>query len=215
MTIGNPPHPSHPPHKPILNAHDQATLARAPNIYLIGLMGAGKSTVGKLLAHKLGRTFYDSDDEIVARTGASIPTIFEIEGETGFREREQRMIADLCAQPSIVMGTGGGAILRPANREALKSSGWTVYLCTTPDRLLQRTRHDRNRPLLQTADPLATLSSLYDSRHPIYSDLADIVVRTGAGHVHQVVSRIIEQLLLKLNDQIPHQTAQPTPLQPD
>ena len=176
-------------------------LGQAPNIYLIGLMGAGKSTAGKMLARTLGRDFYDSDEEIVHRTGASIPTIFEIEGESGFREREQRMIAELCAKPSVVLGTGGGAVLREANQQVLKNSGWIVYLSTTPERLYNRTRYDRNRPLLQTADPLATLTELYQKRHPIYESLADIVVKTGSGHVTRVVADIIAQLIAKLSEQ--------------
>ena len=179
----------------------KALLGQAPNIYLIGLMGAGKSTAGKMLARTLGRDFYDSDEEIVHRTGASIPTIFELEGETGFREREQRMIAELCAKQPVVLGTGGGAVLREANQQALKNSGWIVYLSTTPERLYNRTRYDRNRPLLQTEDPLATLTELYQNRHPIYESLADIVIRTGAGHVTRVVADIIEQLTRKLSEQ--------------
>jgi shikimate kinase len=177
-------------------------LKQAPNIYLIGLMGAGKSTAGRLLAQVLGREFYDSDDEIVKRTGASIPTIFEIEGEAGFREREQRMIAELCAKNDVVLGTGGGAILREANREALKKTGWVVYLSTSPERLINRTRHDKNRPLLQTADPLSVLTQLYQVRHPIYENLADIVITTGAGHVTHVVAHIIEQLIARIGQEL-------------
>lgn len=177
-------------------------LGQAPNIYLIGLMGAGKSTAGKMLARTLGRDFYDSDEEIVHRTGASIPTIFEIEGESGFREREQRMIAELCAKKSVILGTGGGAILREANREALKNTGWVVYLSTSPERLINRTRYDKNRPLLQTANPLSVLTQLYEVRHPIYQDLADIVITTGAGHVTHVVAHIIEQLIARIGQNL-------------
>ena len=180
----------------------KALLNQAPNIYLIGLMGAGKSTAGRLLAHTMGREFYDSDDEIVKRTGASIPTIFEIEGEAGFREREQRMIAELCAKKSVILGTGGGAILREANREALKNTGWVVYLSTSPERLINRTRYDKNRPLLQTANPLSVLTQLYEVRHPIYQDLADIVITTGAGHVTHVVAHIIEQLIARIGQNL-------------
>lgn len=184
---------------PIITPSQKELLKQVPNIYLIGLMGAGKSTAGKMLARTLDREFFDSDEEIVHRTGASIPTIFEIEGEAGFREREQRMIAELCAKPSIVLGTGGGVVLREANQQALKSSGWVVYLSTTPERLYNRTRYDRNRPLLQTADPLATLTALYNQRHPIYESLADIVITTGSGHVTRVVSDIIRQLTRKIS----------------
>ena len=183
----------------------KALLNQAPNIYLIGLMGAGKSTAGRLLAQTMGREFYDSDDEIVKRTGASIPTIFEIEGEAGFREREQRMIAELCPKKSVILGTGGGAILREANREALKNTGWVVYLSTSPERLINRTRYDKNRPLLQTADPLSVLTQLYEVRHPIYQDLADIVITTGAGHVTHVVAHIIEQLIARIGQNLHEQ----------
>ena len=183
----------------------KALLKQAPNIYLIGLMGAGKSTAGRLLAQTMGREFYDSDDEIVKRTGASIPTIFEIEGEAGFREREQRMIAELCAKKSVILGTGGGAILREANREALKNTGWVVYLSTSPERLINRTRYDKNRPLLQTANPLSVLTQLYEVRHPIYQDLADIVITTGAGHVTHVVAHIIEQLIARIGQNLHEQ----------
>ena len=183
----------------------KALLNQAPNIYLIGLMGAGKSTAGRLLAQTMGREFYDSDDEIVKRTGASIPTIFEIEGEAGFREREQRMIAELCAKKSVILGTGGGAILREANREALKNTGWVVYLSTSPERRINRTRYDKNRPLLQTANPLSVLTQLYEVRHPIYQDLADIVITTGAGHVTHVVAHIIEQLIARIGQNLHEQ----------
>ena len=183
----------------------KALLNQAPNIYLIGLMGAGKSTAGRLLAQTMGREFYDSDDEIVKRTGASIPTIFEIEGEAGFREREQRMIAELCAKKSVILGTGGGAILREANREALKNTGWVVYLSTSPERLINRTRYDKNRPLLQTANPLSVLTQLYEVRHPIYQDLADSVITTGAGHVTHVVAHIIEQLIARIGQNLHEQ----------
>ena len=183
----------------------KALLNQAPKIYLIGLMGAGKSTAGRLLAQTMGREFYDSDDEIVKRTGASIPTIFEIEGEAGFREREQRMIAELCAKKSVILGTGGGAILREANREALKNTGWVVYLSTSPERLINRTRYDKNRPLLQTANPLSVLTQLYEVRHPIYQDLADIVITTGAGHVTHVVAHIIEQLIARIGQNLHEQ----------
>ena len=185
-------------------------LSQAPNIYLIGLMGAGKSTAGRLLAATLGRHFYDSDEEIIQRTGASIPTIFEIEGESGFRDREQRMIAELCERKSVVLGTGGGAILREANREQLKKTGWVVYLSTSPERLINRTRYDKNRPLLQTPDPLGTLTQLYQVRHPIYESLADIVIKTGAGHVTHVVAQIIDQLTSRIGKNLHINQAEPS-----
>lgn len=178
-----------------LTAEQRVILQNAPNVYLIGLMGAGKSTVGRILAQALQRDFVDSDDEIIARTGTTINTIFEIEGEAGFREREARAIADLTQRSHLVLATGGGAVLRPDNREHLKANGWVVYLWTTPERLLHRTRHDKGRPLLQNSNPLGTLRSLYDIRHPIYHELADFEVTTGAGQVGQVATQIIQALI--------------------
>ena len=170
-------------------------LQQSPNIYLIGLMGAGKSTVGRILAQALRRKFVDSDEEIVHRTGASIPTIFEIEGEVGFREREARIIAELSQCPSIVLATGGGAVLREESREVLRNTGFVIYLSSTPERLMLRTRHDKNRPLLQTEDPLAVLRKLYDVRHPIYQALADVEVKTGVGQVTHVAMAAVEAIL--------------------
>lgn len=149
------------------------------NVYLIGLMGAGKTTVGKQLARRLGRRFVDSDHEIVARTGVAIPTIFEIEGEAGFRRRETQTIADLVKVPELVMATGGGVVLDPANRLALRENGWVVYLNVPPALLYERTRHDRNRPLLQVEDPLARLESLHAERDPLYRETAHLVVEGG------------------------------------
>ncbi|MDR2837574.1 MAG: shikimate kinase [Azonexus sp.] len=161
------------------------------NIYLIGLMGAGKTTVGRQLARRLNRRFVDSDHEIVARTGVAIPTIFEIEGEEGFRRRETQAIGELSEQPGIVMATGGGAVLRPENRRCLHDSGWVVYLNVPPVLLYDRTRHDRNRPLLQVADPLARLEELHAERDPLYRETAHFVVE-GA---HLVASGIVNLLL--------------------
>ena len=175
------------------------------NLILVGPMGAGKSTIGRLLAKEVRYLFKDSDKEIEQRTGADIPWIFDVEGEQGFREREQRMIAELCAKKSVILGTGGGAILREANREALKNTGWVVYLSTSPERLINRTRYDKNRPLLQTANPLSVLTQLYEVRHPIYQDLADIVITTGAGHVTHVVAHIIEQLIARIGQNLHEQ----------
>ena len=131
---------------------------RAGNIFLVGLMGAGKTSLGKLLARRLGKTFYDCDHEIELATGVRIPVIFEIEGEAGFRARESRMLAQLVQRRNIVLATGGGAVLSEQNRALLIGHGTVVYLRAAPQDLWQRTRHDRNRPLLQTPDPLAKLS---------------------------------------------------------
>ena len=130
------------------------------NYFLVGLMGAGKTTVGRQLARLTGKTFYDSDHEIEARTGASIPWIFEIEGEPSFRRREAEVIRDLSAQEGIVMATGGGAILNADSRAYLKERGTVVYLRASVSNILARTSHDKNRPLLQTADPRRKLEEL-------------------------------------------------------
>lgn len=165
------------------------------NIYLIGLMGAGKTTVGRQLAKRLGYPFYDSDHEIVERTGVPIPTIFEIEGEEGFRRRETQTIHDLAQGKGLVMATGGGAVIKPENRECLRRTGWVVYLNVPPLMLYERTRHDRNRPLLQVADPLAKLEELYATRDPLYREIAHLIVDGG----HLIASGIVHHLLREYN----------------
>src|SRR5215213_8570954 len=138
-----------------------AATGRGGNIFLVGLMGAGKTSVGKLLARRLGKVFYDSDHEIERATGVRIPVIFEIEGESGFRARESRVLAELARFPDIVLATGGGAVLAKENRKVLSQHGTVVYLRAAPHDLYQRTRHDRNRPLLHTENPLGKLTSLF------------------------------------------------------
>ena len=170
-------------------------MSKRDNLYLVGLMGAGKTTVGRLLARHYGCTFHDSDHEIEARTGVKIPVIFEIEGETGFRRREEAAIAELTALSGIVLATGGGVVLSAANRERLKKSGVVIYLRGSPEHLYERTRHDRNRPLLQTDNPLDTLRELYRQRDPLYREIADIVVDTG----RQSVSGMTRVLCGKLD----------------
>ncbi|MGA9395875.1 MAG: shikimate kinase [Azonexus sp.] len=165
------------------------------NIYLVGLMGAGKTTVGRQLARRLGRRFYDSDHEIVARTGVAIPTIFEIEGEEGFRRRESQTIAELTATSDIVLATGGGVVLNPENRRLLRDTGWVVYLNVPPGMLYERTRHDRNRPLLRVADPLGKLEELHALRDPLYREVAHLVVDGS----HLVASGIVHYLLREFN----------------
>ncbi|MEQ1814832.1 MAG: shikimate kinase [Candidatus Nitrotoga sp.] len=151
------------------------------------MMGAGKTTVGKLLARQLGKKFVDSDEEIQKRTGVTIPHIFDVEGETGFRQREIAAIHDLSQLNNIVLATGGGAILSEANRSVLHNNGIVVYLKSTVHDLWLRTRNDRNRPLLQTANPQATLKILYEQRDPLYSALADVVLHTGKRSAHNLV----------------------------
>lgn len=157
-------------------------------------MGAGKTTVGRALARRLGYTFVDSDREIVERTGVSIPVIFDIEGEAGFRAREHTVIQELAKRPNIVLATGGGAVLDPLNRAALKNHGITIYLWANVEDLWRRTRHDRNRPLLQTQTPRATLQTLFEIRDPIYRDVADIVVETNLQNVQRLLTQLCSQL---------------------
>ncbi len=164
------------------------------NIFLVGLMGAGKTTVGRALAKRLGLRFVDSDHEIEARTGATIPLIFEIEGEESFRRRETDVIRDLTQENGIVLATGGGAILNAENREYLKTRGTVIYLRASVNSLLHRTSNDRNRPLLQTADPRKKLEELSAQREPLYTEVADIVIDTGRPNVHAMVQNILTQL---------------------
>src|SRR4249920_402227 len=140
------------------------------NIFLVGMMGAGKTSVGKMLARNLGKTFHDSDQVIESRTGVKIPVIFELEGEAGFRAREAAVIEELSALDNVVLATGGGAVLNQRNRELLKTRGAVVYLRASVNELWSRTRHDRNRPLLQTQDPYARLCELHAQRDPLYRE---------------------------------------------
>lgn len=157
-------------------------------------MGAGKSTVGRFLADKLHYQFLDSDHVIEDKTGATIPMIFDIEGESGFRAREKSAIDDLTQQSEIVLATGGGAILNPDNRKNLRSRGFVVYLKSSVDSLVQRTRHDRNRPLLQTEKPEQVLKKLIEERGPLYEEVSDLVIQTEQVSVHRVVKQILDKL---------------------
>lgn len=164
------------------------------NLILVGMMGAGKTTVGRLLARRLKRSFHDSDEVIEQRCGVRIPVIFEIEGEAGFRARERQAIAELCALDGAVIATGGGAVLAPENRTAIAGSGTVIYLHARPAHLWHRVRHDRNRPLLATPDPQKRLEELYAQRDPLYREVADIVVDTG----RQSVQTLTKDLLARL-----------------
>lgn len=164
------------------------------NLFLIGLMGAGKTTLGRRLATQLNRAFYDSDQVICERTGVSVPTIFEMEGEAGFRAREAAVIDELSALSGIVLATGGGAVLREENRHRLAARGTVIYLHAAPEILLERTRSDKNRPLLQVADPLAKLRALYHARDPLYRAAADLVVEAGQNDCRKTTARILQRI---------------------
>lgn len=165
-----------------------------PSIYLVGPMGAGKTTIGKLLAKQLNREFIDCDWYIAEQTGADIPWIFEKEGEAGFRERESRAISELTDLSKIVMATGGGAVGLEYNRKLLKK-GLVIYLNASVETQFARTKKDKNRPLLQQDNPKAVLEKLYQIRHPLYQQVADIVVPTGRLYPRQMVNEIIDELL--------------------
>lgn len=166
----------------------------AGNLFLIGLMGAGKTTLGRHIAQMLNRPFYDSDQEICKRTGVSIPTIFELEGEEGFRVREAAMINELTALDDIVLATGGGAVLREENRRILRERGTVVYLHACPEVLLERTRHDTNRPLLQVENPLAKLQELYTARDAIYRATAHTVIEANRQNCHKTAEALLQTL---------------------
>ena len=153
-------------------------------------MGAGKTSVGRMLAKRMGKVFHDADAEIERATGVKIPVIFDIEGEAGFRGREEKMIEKLTALQGIVLATGGGAVLSPANRSRLRAGGRIIYLRATPEDLWRRTRRDRNRPLLQTTNPLARLRELHAQRDSLYREIADLIVDTGSQSVGTLTSHI-------------------------
>ncbi|MCW8828859.1 MAG: shikimate kinase AroK [Gammaproteobacteria bacterium] len=163
-------------------------------LFLVGPMGAGKSTIGRQLSNVLKKEFKDSDHEIVARTGASIPLIFEIEGEEGFRKREAAMIDELTQRQNIVLATGGGAVLREENRRHLRERGVVLYLFASLDQLYERTCRDRNRPLLQTENPRGKLEELLAQRDPLYREVADMVVHTDDRSIKSVVKEILIRL---------------------
>lgn len=167
---------------------------RVRNIFLVGPMGAGKTTVGRYLARILNKKFYDSDREIELRTGVTIPVIFDIEGELGFRQRERKIIAELTQLNNIILATGGGAVLDTANRRELASQGTVIYLYAQPEQLYRRTAHDSNRPLLQAEDPLKRLQSLLEARDPLYREVADIVIKTEERPIKLVANDVMQEL---------------------
>lgn len=164
------------------------------NLILVGMMGSGKTTMGRILAKHLGKVFVDSDEEIQKRTGVNIPYIFDVEGEAGFRGRETAVIADLTRRDNMVLATGGGAVLGEQNRTLLQQCGIVIYLRANVHDLWQRTRHDRNRPLLQTSDPYGKLNELYQQRDPLYQQLADIVIQSGRQSVHGLMLHLLDEI---------------------
>jgi shikimate kinase len=163
-------------------------------IVLVGMPGSGKTTVGRDLAKRLGLRFVDTDHEIEARTGVKIPTIFEIEGEDGFRKRETQTLDDLTRESNMVLATGGGAVIRPENRALLRERAVVVFLSVPPPILWERTRHDRSRPLLQVSDPRGRLEELLKVRGPYYREVAHIIVEGGRGTPHAMVKLIEKEL---------------------
>ena len=169
-----------------------------PNIYLVGPMGAGKTTVGRHLADLLGRDFLDSDHEIERKTGATIPWIFEKEGERGFRSRETIVIDDITSKKNLVVATGGGAVTQEMNREYLKHRGIVIYLYTPVEIQLQRTYRDKNRPLLQVENPEQKLRELLQVRDPLYRNVAHYIIETNQGAARDLAQRILQTIIAEL-----------------
>ncbi len=179
------------------DAEERSTVASLPYtrpIFLVGMMGAGKTTIGRGLARTLGRQFLDLDHEIEGRCGVRVAHIFDIEGEEGFRRRERQVLEECTARTDLVLATGGGAVLAPENRDHLHKRGIVVYLRATPEELYRRVSRDRNRPLLQTEDPQARIRELVTLREPLYEAVAHIIFDTGSMPVHQVVKALVPVL---------------------
>lgn len=164
------------------------------NLILVGMMGCGKTTMGKTLARQMGKVFVDCDEEIIKRTGVTIPHIFDVEGEAGFRQRETAAIHGLVERDNQVLATGGGAVLAQQNRDLLQANGIVIYLKANSHDLWQRTRHDRNRPLLQTADPHAKLKELLVQRDPLYQQAADIVIHSGKQSAYALMLHLVDEI---------------------
>lgn len=160
------------------------------SVFLVGMMGAGKTTVGRLLAEAIGFEFVDADRELEARSGVPIPTIFEIEGEAGFRRREAALLEELTARHHIVLATGGGAVLEPTTRQRLRDRGLVIYLRTTADEVHRRTRRDKSRPLLRTENPRERIEQLIAEREPLYAEVAHLTIHSAASNPKKLVQRI-------------------------
>ena len=163
-------------------------------VFLVGPMGAGKTTIGKYLAQHLKLRFADTDTEIEERTGADIPWIFDVEGESGFRDREQQVVEEMTLWDGVVLATGGGVVLRPENRRALAGRGFVVYLYATVDEQVRRTRRDKRRPLLQSGDQEQTLRTLMVERDPLYREIADHIIETDTCSPKTVAQRLVREL---------------------
>jgi shikimate kinase len=162
----------------------------ARSVFLIGMMGAGKSTIGRLLAEAIGFEFVDADRELESRSGVTIPTIFEIEGEAGFRRREAALLEELTARQRIVLATGGGAVLEPQTRQRLRERGLVIYLRTTADEVHRRTRRDKSRPLLRTDNPRERIEQLIAEREPLYAEAAHLTIHSAASNPKKLVQRL-------------------------
>ena len=164
------------------------------NIFLIGPMGSGKTTIGRQLAARLDRKFYDSDREIEKRTGVDVALIFEIEGEEGFRLRETKMISELAKKQKSVIATGGGSVLSEENRACIKQNGKVIYLKSSQEKLFERTFRDKKRPLLETEDRMATIKELLEKRGPLYEEIADLIICTDHRPINQIINKISQKL---------------------
>ena len=179
-------------------------MMRLQNIFLIGPMGAGKSTVGRQLAESLGYEFRDSDREIQRRTGVDIPTIFEFEGEEGFRQRESRLLDELSAKSGVLIATGGGVVCFEENRRILRSRGVVVYLKTSVEQQLLRLSKDKSRPLLQAEDRMQRLQELARVRNPLYAETADLVFNSRKSNIYASAKAIAEAISEQVNSINPH-----------
>jgi shikimate kinase len=176
------------------NSRPHSRKLQSGNLILVGMMGSGKTTMGRVLAKHLGKVFVDSDEEIIKRTGVTIPHIFDVEGEPGFRLREITALRNLVERDNMVLATGGGAVLDEQNRTMLQQNGIVIYLKASVHDLWQRTRHDRNRPLLQTGNPHARLTELFQQRDPLYRQVSDIIAQSGKQSAQALMLQLAEEI---------------------